>query len=142
LIHVNEPELSVGVFYFVDGHVYARPRPLSALTSDSPATGNLVSFSTHFSLWGILRKEHPEWTDRDDSYFPRGRVLYATDEGLFIIRMDSCIPPGVIPEILSAFNLTNVPHLKIHIVHGRDPDSGDHHYQCHVCGDQTRRRVL
>lgn len=133
----------VGVFYFLDGKVHARSRPLSALTDQCSGTGGgIVSFSTHFSFWSTLRESDPERMNKDDSFHPRGRVLYKPQEDLFIIRMDACIPLWALPTILSTFNLSNLPPEKIHLVHGRDPPSGDHHYQCHQCGPLTRRRVL
>jgi hypothetical protein len=79
---------------------------------------------------------------KDDSYFPRGRVLYKAQEDLFLVRMDRCIPTAALPKILRAFNLSDIPSHKLQVAHGRNPVTGDHHYQCQECAPLTRRRVL
>jgi hypothetical protein len=94
----------VGVFYYIDGQVYARTRSISQFDPDDTATGAL-SYSTHFSYWMHLRNLKPEWETLDDSYFPRGRVIYDKDKDLYQIMIDPCIPesnsPGSAGEIQS-----------------------------------------
>lgn len=142
---MTSTEPHVGVFYWIGGKALVRSRPLSAVDHpgrDRRRDDEIVSFGTHFSFWRTLRDTSPEWSDKDDSVFPRGRILYKPARDRFILRMDGCIPAAAVPLILREFHLADAAPDKLRLVHGPDPDTGDHHYQCAHCGPETRRRVL
>jgi len=60
----------------------------------------------------------------DFDYFPRGRVVYNTQERKYIIYIDKCLDTTeLIAKIVEAFGLTNHEHTI----------EFDEHYQCHKC---------
>jgi hypothetical protein len=134
----------VGIFYYIDGQFYIRPRTKSRVQEENRCS-NVLSWSAHFSFWMDIRNLKPEWKKLDDSYFSRGRIIYEKHKDRYLLTMDKCIPESEIPEILDKFNLRRVflqENDKIRIVRGQDPESGIDHYKCQNCDPVNRKRVL
>jgi ankyrin repeat protein len=64
----------------------------------------------------------------DDSYYPRGRILYDQEEDMYHALMDGCIPEEAPARVLKEFNLTgglicSTPWIRI--VRGADVNAAD-----------------
>lgn len=110
----------VGIFYVIDGTVYAQSDQIRDLKASQ---GNYDSDGSHYEFWKSMRFLMPEMYDIDYDYYPRGRIVYKSEEDKFYIYLDKCITDEERDSIIDEFNL---PRSKVKFEY-------DEHYQCHEC---------
>ena len=129
----------VGVFYYINGKIYARTRPVYLLKRTQQS--GVISYSTHFSFWyETLRHDHPEWNGLPDWHFPRGRVIYDIDHDMYFVCVDKCVPPEKISKVMAEVNLGRLKNVKVQ--RGKDPKTGTDHYKCASCDSELAPKVL
>lgn len=113
-------EEKVGIFWVIDGEVYAYVEEIPAERSAYTATTGIVdSTYAHFSIWEKdLGNKFPV---ADFATYPRGRVVYDIREKVAILYVDECITNGEIAQICAKFALKN-PKIAY-----------DEHYTCDQC---------
>ncbi len=126
----------VGVFYWIQGKLYARSLPFTLVDHEA----SIISFSSHFSFWyDHVRPKIGSVSHVDHSYYPRGRVYFHLNGDFFRVLLDRCIPQEAVPRIKRRFRLT---HANVRIVRGPDPQTATDHYRCEGCDPVNRRKVL
>ncbi|MBC7545964.1 MAG: hypothetical protein H7338_24815 [Candidatus Sericytochromatia bacterium] len=99
---------SHGVFYFVDGVIYAHPE---SIKSGVKADDIMSSVFDHFTFWHQLSRSIPALipahADLQNYYpaFPRGRVIYNWRTDTFKVSLSPEIPEETYPEITAKFGL-------------------------------------
>lgn len=80
--------------------------------------------TAHIDLYDELVRYNRDLANYDYDYFPRGRIVYNTDEDEFIVYIDECLnKPDIKSEIISYFKLPR-SNTKFDF---------DEHYKCHEC---------
>ena len=116
---MKTPQSNIGLFWVVDGKVLSR----KSLPQAAPVVcGKADIAADHFSTWRALR---PAQAPVSYDYHPRGRVIYDTEQNVFMIYADRCLIKNkrMMKKIEAEFGLASVPR-EIH---------SDAHYQCHRC---------
>lgn len=109
-------EASRGVFWYIDGKLFAFSYRENAFTSSLAASGNTY---VHKKLWAEAR---PKGCNKPYNYFPRGRVEI-NSKGKAIIYMNPHIEESIIPEIMTQFGLKEHPEIIY---------DNSFHYRCHL----------
>jgi hypothetical protein len=129
----------VGIIYVIDHSMvdsgsteekdyYISPTPIQ----EAPAYGNYKIHERvdHYDYWEdvlqpFLAKKHPVYKKLDYDFFPRGWVVYDTEEDVYLLYLDKCIQKDweMVSKIIQDMAL---PRPKVKVV-------ADEHYQCKGC---------
>jgi hypothetical protein len=119
----QEPEPFVGMFYVVEDKLYWEGTPCSRAKKTGYVAVHPNDFATFWKEYVVAQSPH--LIIYDESHFPRGRVVYSIQEGIYRVRMDKCIfeDRRLVERILSEMKL---------------PESGvkllrDSEYECRQC---------
>lgn len=110
----------VGPFFYVNQVVVAQDLDLN----NAEIYGDFrISPVSHLEMWdkkyeGIYRKPY--------DYYPRGRVVYRYEEGIFIVYADRCIDEKGISEVLKTYDIEDLNYRV---------ERTDEHYVCKTCND-------
>jgi hypothetical protein len=115
----GEGHRMIGIFYYFDQHVHARPEALGK----AEVYGELKTTSfSHLEFWENELKKNMPW---DYDYFPRGRVVYGLKSRKYTLYIDRCLnDPEIIRSIAAEFGLSGKNGVGVRF---------DEHYQCHRC---------
>ncbi len=107
-----EPGPNVGIFYVVGGKLYWEGIPIERA---STSTYVKIYPKKHAAYWkGCLVRLEPHLGKYDPDHFPRGRVVFSTQEGVYRLFADKCIldDSDMIKKIVSKMRL---PEPKVNI---------------------------
>lgn len=113
--------VNVGIFWVIDGNVYSyiQERETDILNAREKMSGKIDSDFEHFSAW---EKELAQnFPDADFATFPRGRVMFDTNQNRHVIYADRCITANEVSRIKELFQTTNAKVRR------------DEHYRCDKC---------
>lgn len=125
----KESEPHVGLFYVVAGKLHWEGIP-----TEQAGTSEYVKIyaKKHAAYWEelVVRLE-PYFRKYDPYHFPRGRVVFSTQEGIYRLLADNCIleNPELIKRIVSEMKL---PEAEVKI-------SWDIDCECAECKSKSRR---
>ena len=110
-------EPSKGVFWLIDGEIFAFPFYDSYQGQGIAKTGGTFN---HKKLWLEVRPQH--YSKLPYNYFPRGRVDF-TNKGQSIIYLNPNIDSSSIADIKSKFGLRDDPKIRYDY---------SEHYRCYL----------
>lgn len=113
----------IGPFYLIDGVVYADTESVRDVFATSQ--GFKDSDNTHYQYWKSLQTYLPELKMIDYDYYPRGRVVYNTNDNKYYLYADKCILSNK-DYLHSVFDELGLRSSQVII-------GDDEHYQCHEC---------
>lgn len=111
----------VGLFYVVAGELYWEGLP----AAEAKTSGYVKIYpKAHAAYWDdFLVKQYPALGQYDWERFPRGRVVFSSQEGLYRLQADKCIlqDSGLVTAIVSAMRL---PQSKVRMSLAMDCECG------------------
>jgi len=117
----NQSEPKVGIFWLFCNRIIADCTAVSI----AERYGDCLTHATsHIDFWSQLQQSRLVPVEVDYEEAPRGRVVYDTVQGRFVIFADRCIlgNKAVVREIIKEMNLPNAVET-----------NEDSHYRCCVC---------
>ena len=104
------------LFFCVDGELLFH----SCAVSEGEVYGKFVNFPhSHDSIW---RKHYARKYGVDFDYYPRGRVVYRSDDNTYLIYYDRCMETHIHKVIVKYEGKNFITEY-------------DFHYQCHECNE-------
>jgi hypothetical protein len=112
----------VGIFWVVDGKPLVFGDPLN----DAEQCGEFKNYEEdHIHLWKFLQRNGIVPPDSEYEDYPRGRVVYNTKTGSFMLFADRCIlkDEPMVEHLLDELHLPSTTKTE-----------SDPHYKCKKCG--------
>jgi hypothetical protein len=130
----------IGIFWYIDDRdeIEHMKFPLKdEMTKPANANSPFITPEiSHPMLWVVSRLKLG--IDKDYTYYPRGRVNYNINKGVFEIDMDVCLHNkyGFLRELYRVFQLENrnatiIAPMETNKHGGNSAKEG--HYRCHLC---------
>lgn len=114
--------MKVGLFFKVGERILMDAVPLG----EAERYGKALGSGGHYEYWMQLKPATDlEWEFKNGPYdrFPRGRVIYFSEQGRFVIYGDKCLSRR---ELVAIAELFDVPESEAKFCR-------DEHYQCAKC---------
>ncbi|MDO8416859.1 MAG: hypothetical protein Q7S87_11695 [Agitococcus sp.] len=113
---------NVGIFFVINQYLLIDSVPLA----QAEHYGNTLGYGGHYDYWENLQAvcvEEKSFKAIAYDAFPRGRVVYFSQQQQFVVYADKCLNRQQILKVAQAFNLSaNQVRL-----------ARDEHYQCANC---------
>lgn len=110
----------IGIFFVVNQQILADTIPVR----QGEQYGNAICHGGHYDFWETLIAQTPTeaaFKARAYDAYPRGRVVYQTQQKKFVLYADTCLDKNTLRRISDLFHVAN-PQI-----------ARDEHYQCAVC---------
>ena len=116
----------VGIFWVIEGKVFCCCQEVNLakeIAKERIKITNIIDSSlSHFEVWeNTLARQYP---NADFATYPRGRVVFDSSIGEYLLYVDECITNGEIVKIAKSFQIE-----KYQIAY-------DEHYTCDGCIDE------
>jgi hypothetical protein len=129
---VEQSEPYVGIFYYINSRLHLEGVPMTQATTSGYVR---VYPKEHADYWhDCIVEQLPHLRPHGPDHYPRGRVVFSPQEGIFRLQADKCIlqDSGVIKKIVSEMRL---PESKVKLSLAED-------CECAACkAERTRYRT-